>query len=795
MARWDPSRPLDAEAQVCRPRFLAPLAPRMLLGLTLAIAMHAAACTEESPVSTPVTRTPTPVPTVAVATPEASTYIVQSGDYLAVIADRFGVSIQEIAALNGITDPTLIEVGQVLRLPGDDASGTGGTDVAGGTGATDPPATPEPTFFVPSLPDEITQPHPIPKPVIEPAPSPLEQVLDDIPRPDPKTTAWIVVAGVALLVVAVSLKPLALALHHGRRAARRSKPDGQAAKAQLSAKHAKAGRGRQGRSRGAARAAVAPGPHPASSGTKARSRSSSASAHGVSVWIQDAWRRARRAWAWAATRVLAGVVWAAGFVRKIAVLTYEAGRTLARRIAARLRRWWSLVQERRHGSIEARQLDDASGPRPLPTSALRRSKDAEAEAASTPPAVAAGSTTPTEAAEAPVALRAAEREASVALEGQASASVSHAAHSQAPQPDVASKPVATTAADATSSGAAPGDAKLAADAAASGASETPSSREAPATLGASPPATAEATVAEGSTEVQVLPEAEERARQRREARVRPRFRRPQFGESDDEQALSSSERPARPQQAQSATPVAPTSVDSLSLRYRAVIDLQRDELEMAEAVAIAEGASSPTSGPSPLASFNARPDASREVLEHLLDQACRFAARCRDAGLKSLRVGVPVNRAMLNDPEFPDLVMAALKRRGLTNRELGILVPAEAIDDNVDAAAEVMNQMRLRGLQSTLVGVSSVSHGDLARIGFYSYRIDLPGPMESAAATARLTAFIETALQSGLPVFAAGVRTPADRDRLTELRCTHEVQEDLLSGRDFLERHAKAPAA
>ena len=44
-------------------------------------------------------------------------YIVQPGDTLFSIARRFGVDMQELAQLNGITDPSTIYVGQRLRIP------------------------------------------------------------------------------------------------------------------------------------------------------------------------------------------------------------------------------------------------------------------------------------------------------------------------------------------------------------------------------------------------------------------------------------------------------------------------------------------------------------------------------------------------------------------------------------------------------------------------------------------------------------------------------------------------------
>lgn len=65
----------------------------------------------------------TPRPTVAPSparSPTASagtTYTVKRGDTLSAIAVRFGTSIAAIQELNGITNPSLIRVGEVLEIP------------------------------------------------------------------------------------------------------------------------------------------------------------------------------------------------------------------------------------------------------------------------------------------------------------------------------------------------------------------------------------------------------------------------------------------------------------------------------------------------------------------------------------------------------------------------------------------------------------------------------------------------------------------------------------------------------
>jgi LysM repeat protein len=69
------------------------------------------------PTSTPVVPGATPVPTTS-----GTTYTVQSGDTLTRIAARFSTTVLAIAQANGIANPNLIFVGQVLNIVG----GTGG---------------------------------------------------------------------------------------------------------------------------------------------------------------------------------------------------------------------------------------------------------------------------------------------------------------------------------------------------------------------------------------------------------------------------------------------------------------------------------------------------------------------------------------------------------------------------------------------------------------------------------------------------------------------------------------------
>jgi LysM repeat protein len=67
-----------------------------------------------TPAPTPV---PTPPPTPQATPPPPQTYVVQAGDTLALIAQRFGATVDAIQAANGIEDPNEIVIGQVLIIP------------------------------------------------------------------------------------------------------------------------------------------------------------------------------------------------------------------------------------------------------------------------------------------------------------------------------------------------------------------------------------------------------------------------------------------------------------------------------------------------------------------------------------------------------------------------------------------------------------------------------------------------------------------------------------------------------
>ncbi len=69
----------------------------------------------EAPEATPSaeeTATPTVTPLA-----EGEVYIVEEGDYPGLIAEKFGITVEELMDANGITDPTGLQVGQELIIP------------------------------------------------------------------------------------------------------------------------------------------------------------------------------------------------------------------------------------------------------------------------------------------------------------------------------------------------------------------------------------------------------------------------------------------------------------------------------------------------------------------------------------------------------------------------------------------------------------------------------------------------------------------------------------------------------
>ena len=70
-------------------------------------------------IQTPVTVLPTSTPNMFLPSAQGAiaAYIVQPGDTLSELAQRYGTSVEAIAQANGIANPNLIFAGQRLSIP------------------------------------------------------------------------------------------------------------------------------------------------------------------------------------------------------------------------------------------------------------------------------------------------------------------------------------------------------------------------------------------------------------------------------------------------------------------------------------------------------------------------------------------------------------------------------------------------------------------------------------------------------------------------------------------------------
>lgn len=92
-----------------------------------------------------------------------STYTIKSGDTLASVAERFGVSLEDLLAANPGINPAALQAGDAIRLP----SGTEPVtpEAPAATPTEEPAATPEPE------PTDEPEPTEEPAPTAEPAPT------------------------------------------------------------------------------------------------------------------------------------------------------------------------------------------------------------------------------------------------------------------------------------------------------------------------------------------------------------------------------------------------------------------------------------------------------------------------------------------------------------------------------------------------------------------------------------------------------------------------------------------------
>jgi len=124
-----------------------------LIALVAALALGLAACGgsgDQTDVSeVPTATLPAELPEPIIVGPPVPggggrTYTIQEGDTLSAVAEQFDVSVEELMEANGIEDPTRLEVGQVLVIPGAAPSGPFPTPASPEATPTLPPGEPAP---------------------------------------------------------------------------------------------------------------------------------------------------------------------------------------------------------------------------------------------------------------------------------------------------------------------------------------------------------------------------------------------------------------------------------------------------------------------------------------------------------------------------------------------------------------------------------------------------------------------------------------------------------------------------
>ena len=89
-----------------------------IMGIDSSLDFDGAFTTGETSGSVPQATIPAPQPAQHVGHPATGTYIVQSGDTLSGIAEKYGTTYQNLAAINGIGNPNMLNIGQVLKVTG-----------------------------------------------------------------------------------------------------------------------------------------------------------------------------------------------------------------------------------------------------------------------------------------------------------------------------------------------------------------------------------------------------------------------------------------------------------------------------------------------------------------------------------------------------------------------------------------------------------------------------------------------------------------------------------------------------
>lgn len=163
---------------------------------------------------------------------------------------------------------------------------------------------------------------------------------------------------------------------------------------------------------------------------------------------------------------------------------------------------------------------------------------------------------------------------------------------------------------------------------------------------------------------------------------------------------------------------------------------------------------------------------------YIWEEACRFQAQRRAAGLAPLPVSINVSRCDLYQPDLPQVLDGLLKKYDLTPRDLHLEVIERAYTEDSDRIFPVLSALRASGFCIEIddfgTGASSLSMVadlpvDVLKLdrSFLSGFPDCPRHVETVRCMVRLAKAL------GLTLIIEGVETAAQAEKLCALGCQY----------------------
>jgi EAL domain-containing protein (putative c-di-GMP-specific phosphodiesterase class I) len=164
------------------------------------------------------------------------------------------------------------------------------------------------------------------------------------------------------------------------------------------------------------------------------------------------------------------------------------------------------------------------------------------------------------------------------------------------------------------------------------------------------------------------------------------------------------------------------------------------------------------------------------LTERVLDQACLWRARWREAGL-DLGISVNVSMHNLEDTAAADRYQAIVQAAGIDTQDVTLEITESAMMHEAAQVLNVLARLRLKGFGLSVddfgTGWSSLSQ--LAQLPVTELKID-QGFVNGATTEPRNRAVVEASLELGrklgLTTVAEGVRSVEEWQMLAELGCT-----------------------